>query len=107
MHIVLCMPDIVCRTELLADRKFQVRDSNGAVVGCKLCCPTCGINSFVLTSSLGGMNVDGERDIRFGWTHESTFVVVHVPPPPPSSPSANLTARAYVLHSHVLVLPLS
>ena len=46
------------------------------VTGCKLCCPNCESNQFVLTCATGGLNVDDMSKIRFGWGTRDAFMIV-------------------------------
>ena len=39
IQVVLCIPEVTARGELMADPLCVVRDEDGAAVGCKLFCP--------------------------------------------------------------------
>ena len=62
IELALCMPEVVARDELLRHAPYQVKDSDGRVSGCKVPCPGCKSNAFVLTHKL---NVDAESRVRF------------------------------------------
>ena len=63
VECVLCIPEVVCREELMETPQFQVKEGD-AVVGCKVCCPQCKVNDFVLPLPV---NVNRKDRIRFAY----------------------------------------
>ena len=59
----LVMPEVTARAELIKHERYQVRE-DGRVIGCKLNCPGCGHNAFVL---VGEVNVNSVSNVRFGY----------------------------------------
>ena len=58
------MPEVFDRSTLMGDPDYQVW-KDGRVTGCKLRCPGCGCNTFVV---LGGINVvDSIEKVRFAF----------------------------------------
>ena len=47
IEIVVCMPEVFARSILMSDPRYQVTKGD-EVVGCKLFCPGCESNKFVL-----------------------------------------------------------
>ena len=65
------MPEVVARNELLADPRYVV--NQGGQAGCKLPCPSCGTNEFVL---LGKVNVKAEKSVRFAFGNGRVMVPI-------------------------------
>ena len=65
VQLVMFVPEVYAREVLLEDPKYQVKAPTGELLGCKLCCPGCQSNDFVL---LHGLNVHaGSAAWRFGY----------------------------------------
>lgn len=73
VECVLVMPEVVARDELLADPRYQVVQSGSSQLGCKLFCPCCETNEFVL---LGGINVKAEKSVRFAFGNGRVMVPI-------------------------------
>ena len=72
IEIALCMPEVVAPEELMADERYQVKE-NGRVVGCKLFCPGCRTNAFVVTK---GINLNSSTGVRFAYGNGKSIMPV-------------------------------
>ena len=70
--LALCMPEVVARDELMRDERYQVK-KDGEVVGCKLFCPGCKSNEFVL---MNGLNVESSTGVRFAYGNDKAIMPV-------------------------------
>lgn len=59
----VCMPEVFAREQLMSTPLFQVK-RGAEVVGCKLACPGCRSNDFVL---VGDINVSSLEKVRFAY----------------------------------------
>ena len=72
IELVLFMPEVTARAELMADKRYQVRDGDH-VVGCKVFCPGCLCNTFIV---LGGLNVEAASSVRFAYGNGKSIMPV-------------------------------
>lgn len=72
LTIALCMPELWARKELMQEERYCVK-VGGKPVGCKLPCPGCGCNTFVL---MGGVSADDAKNIRFAYGNGKAIMPV-------------------------------
>ena len=72
IEVCLVAPKVTARDELIKHERYQVREGS-EVVGCKLCCPGCGHNAFVL---VGEVNVNSISNVRFAYGNGKAIMAV-------------------------------
>ena len=70
MQIVLHMPELVGRKELLADQRYCTPDG-----GCLCICPSCETNKFVKPNGINASN--SFTKLRFAWGIDGCYLVIY------------------------------